>query len=107
MVKIRFVDKDNRILPEMSAKVAFLSRPVTAEDQKPRTAMNQAALVAQKDKKIVFVVKENKTVEIPVTLGATIGDMIEVLDGVKAGEQVVLNPSSRLRNGYRIKVAEK
>jgi multidrug efflux pump subunit AcrA (membrane-fusion protein) len=53
------------------------------------------------------VVKENKTVEIPVTLGAPIGDMIEVLDGVKAGEQVVLNPSSRLRNGYRIKVAEK
>ena len=107
MVKIGFIDKDNRILPEMSAKVAFLSRPVTAEDQKPRTAMNQSALVAQKDKKIVFVVKENKTVEIPVTLGAPIGDMIEVLDGVKAGEQVVLNPSSRLRNGYRIKVAEK
>jgi RND family efflux transporter MFP subunit len=107
MVKIRFIDKDRRILPEMSAKVAFLSRPVAAEDQKPRTAMSQAALVAQKDKKIVFVVKETKAVETPVTPGVPIGDMIEVLDGVKAGDQIVLNPPHRLKSGFRIKVAEK
>lgn len=107
MVKIRFIDKDNRILPEMSAKVAFLSRAVTAEEQKPRTAMNQTALVNRKEKKTVFVVKENKAIETPVTLGEQIGDMIEVLDGVKAGNQVVLNPPHQLRNGYRIRVAEK
>ncbi len=107
MVKVRFVDKDNRILPEMSAKVAFLSRAVTAEDQRPRTALNQAAVVDRKEKKIVFLVKENKAFETPVTLGAKIGDMIEVLDGVKAGDQIVLNPPSRLKNGFRIKVAEK
>jgi RND family efflux transporter MFP subunit len=107
MVKIAFIDKDNRILPEMSAKVAFLSRPVTAEDQKPRTALNQAALVTWKDKKAVFVVKDKKVIETPVTLGVPIGDMIEVLEGVKAGEQVVLNPPGRLRNGAGIKVAEK
>jgi RND family efflux transporter MFP subunit len=107
MVKIRFIDKDPRILPEMSAKVAFLSRPVTAEDQKSRTALNQAALVNWRDKKAVFVVKDKKVIETPVTLGTQIGDMVEVLEGVKAGEQVVLNPPSRLRNGARIKVAEK
>lgn len=107
MVKIRFIDKDNRILPEMSAKVAFLSRAVTAEEQKPRTAMNQTALVNRKEKKMVFVVKENKAIETPVTLGEQIGDMIEVLDGVKAGNQVVLNPPHQLKNGYRIRVAEK
>jgi RND family efflux transporter MFP subunit len=107
MARIRFVDKDPRILPEMSAKVAFLSRPVTPEDQKPRTAVNQAALVNWKDKKAVFVVKDKKVIETPVTLGVQIGDMIEVLDGVKAGEQVVSNPPSRLRSGAAIKVAEK
>jgi RND family efflux transporter MFP subunit len=107
MVKIGFIDKDNRILPEMSAKVAFLSRPVTAENQKPRTALNQAALVTWKDKKAVFVVKDKKVIETPVTLGVPIGDMIEVLEGVKAGDQIVLNPPGRLRNGAGIKVAEK
>ena len=39
MVKIRFIDKDNRILPEMSAKVAFLSREVQGEEEKPRTVL--------------------------------------------------------------------
>ncbi len=107
LVKVRFINKDPRILPEMSAKVAFLSRPVTTEDQKPRTAINQAAVVNRKDKKIVFLVKEKKATETPVTLGVQIGDMIEVLDGVKAGDQVILNPPPRLKNGFGIKVAEK
>jgi len=106
-VKIRFIDKDPRILPEMSAKVAFLSRPATAEDQRPRTALQQAAVVNRKDKKIVFLMKEARAFETPVTLGVQIGDMVEVLSGVKAGDQVVLNPPSGLRNGYRIKVVEK
>jgi RND family efflux transporter MFP subunit len=107
MVRVRFIDKDPRILPEMSAKVAFLSRPVTAEDQRPRTALNQEALVAGKDKKTLFVVKGNKAIETPVALGEKLGDMVEVLDGVKAGDQVVLSPPGRLRNGLTIKVAEK
>jgi RND family efflux transporter MFP subunit len=107
MVKVRFIDKDPRILPEMSAKVAFLSRPVKAEDQKPRTALNQGAVVTRKDKKIVFHVKEDRAIETPVTLGEQIGDMIEVREGVKAGDQVVLNPPDRLKNGFKIKVAEK
>ena len=107
LVKVRFIDNDPRILPEMSAKVAFLSRPVTTEDQKPRTAVNQSAVVNQKDKRTVFLVKEKKAMEIPVSLGVQIGDMIEVLDGVKAGDQVILNPPPRLKNSFRIKVAEK
>jgi RND family efflux transporter MFP subunit len=107
MVKVRFADRDKRILPEMSAKVAFLSRDVKAEDQRPRTALNQGAVVDRKERKTVFLMRENKAFETPVTLGAQIGDMIEVLDGVKAGDQVVLNPPSRLKNGLRIKVTEK
>jgi RND family efflux transporter MFP subunit len=107
MVKVRFLDKNPGILPEMSAKVAFLSRPVTAADQKPRTAMSQAALVHKKEKATVFLVKGDRAIETPITLGEKIGDMVEVLDGAKAGEQVVLNPPTQLKNGYKIKVAEK
>src|SRR6202171_5210926 len=38
MIKVRFEAIDSRVLPEMSAKVSFLSQPVTAEQQKPLTA---------------------------------------------------------------------
>ena len=107
MVKVRFIDKDKRILPEMSAKVAFLSRPATGEEKRPRTALNQAALVNRKERKIVFLVKGDKVVETPVSLGSPIGDMVEVLEGVKVGDQVVLNSSDRLENGSKIKIEEK
>ena len=107
MVKARFINKDSRILPEMSAKVAFLSRPATLEEQKPRIALNQSAIVDRKGKERVFLVKEKRVVETPIKLGAKMGDMIEVLDGIKVGDQVVLNPPERLRNGSKIKVPEK
>ena len=107
MVKVRFIDKDKRILPEMSAKVAFLSRPATGEEKRPRTALNQAALVNREDKKVVFLVKGDKVVETPVGLGSPIGEMIEVLEGVKVGDQIVLNHSDRLKNGSKIKIEEK
>jgi len=107
MVKVRFIDKHSRILPEMSAKVAFLSRPVKSDEQKPRTALNRAALINRGEKKKVFLVKGDRIFETAVSLGPEIGDMIEVLDGVKAGDNVVLNPPNGLKNGSKIKVLEK
>ena len=106
MVKIRFVDRDPRILPEMSAKVSFLSKPVSRLDQIPRTAVNQKALVARGEGKAVFLVKGDRAEETSVRTGARIGDMVEVLIGLKAGDQVVLEPPAKLKSGARIKGGE-
>jgi RND family efflux transporter MFP subunit len=107
MVKVRFIDKDSRILPEMSAKVAFLSRPVKGEEKRPRIAINRSAVMNRKNLGVVFVVKEDRVVETHVSLGSPMGDMVEVLQGVKVGDRVVLNPSDRLKNGLKIKIEEK
>lgn len=107
MVKVRFIDKDPRTLPEMSAKVAFLSRAIRPEEQKPRTVVNSNAVIIHKDKNMVFLVKDNRAFEIPITTGEKLGDMIEVLNGVKAGDKVVLKLVDKLRDGKRIKIIEK
>ncbi len=107
LVKVRFIDKDSRILPEMSAKVAFLQRPVRQDEQIPRTAVNPAAIATRHDRKVVFVIRNGKVIETPVTVGSPMGDMVEVLDGVKAGERVVLKPLDKLKTGVRIKETEK
>jgi RND family efflux transporter MFP subunit len=107
MVKVRFIDNDQRILPEMSAKVAFLSRPTKPEEQKPLTALNPAALLTRNGKKAVFLIKGDQAVETPVTPGEQIGDMIEVLSGVNAGDKIVLKPLNKIKNGSKIKVLEK
>jgi multidrug efflux pump subunit AcrA (membrane-fusion protein) len=106
MVKVRFLDKDSRVLPEMSAKVAFLKRPVKPEEQKSRTAVNSKAVVDRAGKKIVFLIINNRAVETPVSTGEQFDDMIEILSGGKAGDRVVLKPMGKMKNGTKIKVAE-
>jgi RND family efflux transporter MFP subunit len=107
MVKVRFLTKDPRILPEMRAKVSFLSRPVKPEEEKPRTAVSRSALVSHGSNSTIFVIQGDRVVETPVRTGGELGEMIEILDGVKAGERVVVKPTGRLKNGSRIKIAEK
>jgi RND family efflux transporter MFP subunit len=107
MVKVGFVDEDPRILPEMSAKVAFLSRSPTAAEKDPRTAVARSAVAGRNNRTVVFAIRQGKAVETPVTVGGDLGDMVEVRTGVKAGEQVVVNPPARLRDGSRVSVAVK
>jgi RND family efflux transporter MFP subunit len=107
LVKVRFLDKDARILPEMSAKVAFLERAVKADENKPYTVVNPAAVASREGKTTVFVVKGEKVVATPVTIGAKVGDMLTITSGVKAGDKVALKPLDKLHNGSQIKTAEK
>ncbi len=107
MVKVRFVDMDARVLPEMSAKVAFLSKPVGAGEEKPRTTVNPAAVVSRGDTSIAFVVKDGVAQEQEIATGEKLGDLLVVTGGVKAGDRVVLNPPKGLKTGSRVKQAEK
>ncbi len=107
MVKIRFIHKDPRVLPEMRAKVSFLSRAVKQEEEKPRTAVLKSAVINHDGKKTLFLIEGDRVVETSITLGEPFGEMVEILDGAKAGDKIVANPPKRLRNGSRIKVAEK
>ncbi len=106
MVKVRFKDKDTRILPEMSAKVAFLERVMRSDEHKPRTAITPSAIEDRNGKRIVFLIKNSLAAETPVKTGETFGGLIEVIEGVKAGDKLILNPSSKLKDGTKITVKE-
>lgn len=105
MVKVSFVDRDSRILPEMSAKVAFLSREATKEDQQPRLALNPLAVVGRGKEARVFRVANGKAQAVPVTVGQKVGDLLEV-SGLKVGDRVVVKPSERVKDGSRVAVSE-
>lgn len=107
LVKVRFEKLDPRILPEMSAKVAFLERPVAAGEEKPKTAVNPAAVADRDGRTVLFVLKGGRVTAVPVTLGARQGDMVEVVSGAKAGDRIVVKPLDKLKDGARVKTAEK
>ena len=106
LVKVRFRDKDPRMLPDMSAKVSFLSRELAPEELRPRLAVHQSALVEMKDKTLVYRIEDNKARETVVAAGGKLGDMREIKSGLKPGDRAVLKPSG-LQDGSRIKVAER
>jgi HlyD family secretion protein len=107
MTKVRFEAIDPRVLPEMSAKVSFLSQPVTAEQQKPMTAVNADALAPRDGKTVVVLVRDNKAVVVPVTPGNKIGDLTAITGEVKTGEKAVVKPAADLREGALVKIAPK
>jgi HlyD family secretion protein len=107
MTKIRFAEPDSRVLPEMSAKVSFLSQEVTEADRKARPAVNPAAVVTRGGRSVLFVVKADKASEVPVQTGAKLGDLVEVLGGVQPGDKVVLRPGEKLKDGASVKAAAK
>ena len=106
LVKIRFVDRDPRVLPDMSAKIAFLSKPVAPAENKPQTAIQPSAVVERDGKPVVFLVQDGRAKQAPVTRGAKIGELLAV-QGVKPGDVVVLAPSEKLGDGSKISVAKK
>jgi len=106
LVKVRFDDRDPRVLPDMSAKVAFLSKPVPPEDRQPVTAVQPAAIVQRDGKSVAFIVDGDKTRQVPVTAGRKVGELVEV-KGLKSGDKVVLAPDAKLHDGQPIVLAKK
>lgn len=108
MVRVRFTEKDARLLPEMSAKVIFLSKSLDANDNRDaKTVIDKNAIRDRKGKKNVFVVNGNVVKEQEIRIKGEFGNFLEVLEGVNVGEKVVLNPPSKLKDGSKIKVLER
>jgi RND family efflux transporter MFP subunit len=104
-VKVRFLDRDDRVLPEMAARVSFLNAPldVTKLSQPPKKIVPKAALVDRAGGHAVFVVESDRVRMVPVTLGPPFGDGFEMVDGPAPGTKIVSQPPATLTDGQAIK----
>lgn len=105
LVKVRFLEKDPRVLPEMSARVAFLERALGEGERRSRIAVPREALTQRAGMTVVFKVRDGRAETIPVETGITLGEMVEVLRGPQPGDRIVLRPPERLRDGARVALA--
>jgi RND family efflux transporter MFP subunit len=103
LVKVSILDHDPRILPEMGAKVVFEARSGGPRTPAIRRVLVPAAAVVQSSNGAsVWVVAEGRVHRVPVDVGATRGDKIEIRQGLAGGENVVLQPPSALKDGVRV-----
>ncbi|MBU0545340.1 MAG: efflux RND transporter periplasmic adaptor subunit [Proteobacteria bacterium] len=106
MVKVAFKENDPRILPEMSAKVAFLSREVLPEEEKPLAAIPADAITGIEGKESVFLVKDGRAYKTEIKIGRRIGNMVELLSGAGIGEIIISKPAGIIKDGIKVKVLE-
>lgn len=128
LVKVKFDETDARVLPDMSARIAFLTRPLTAAERKPVTALRSEAVAKRDGKDVVFVVQAaeagtagtssaagdakkaaaagGRVALTPVTLEGKVGELLRV-GGLPVGTRVVIDPPAALEDGRVVAVLKK
>ncbi|HEY3233544.1 MAG TPA: efflux RND transporter periplasmic adaptor subunit [Polyangiaceae bacterium] len=104
-VKTGFVDAAERALPDMAARVSFLTSALDAEaiKQPPKTIVPGAAITDRGGAKVLFAVENDRVRMTPVTLGPAFGTGFELVKGPPGGTRVVKGPGPELTDGQRIK----
>jgi HlyD family secretion protein len=107
VVKVKFVDPvaETGILPDMAARVGFLSKPLDEAQlaQPPKLIVPGEAVVDRDGKKVVFTIVEGRARQVPVVLGAAFGSGFELTQGPPAGTKVVRTPPADLTDGQKVK----
>ena len=106
LVKVAFIERDPRVLPDMSAKVAFFKQKPTEADRKVVTSVRKDAVVEREGQSVVFVFDGKIAKITPVSKGRDLSDAFEV-SGLKTGDRVVLKPGVELRDGAPVVQAPK
>ncbi len=106
VVKVKFDDPMDGVLPEMSARVSFLTGAVSEDALRapPKKVVAAAAVVDRGGRKVVYVIGDGDAVKAaPVTLGSADGNTVELTSGPAGGTRVVSAPPPELVDGMKIK----
>ncbi len=106
-VKVTILDKDERLKPEMSAKVTFVepAKAATAgEPAAPVVVVPKDAVVSRGGKTVVFEVQNGKVRARPVVPGAERQGQLVVREGLEGAEVVVVRPPETLKDGDAVRV---
>ena len=108
-VKVAISDADERLFPNMSAKVYFLPEPgeKKQEVREKRIFCDSTAIVGTDSDPAVWQVGDDlKVRRIAIQVGEVRDGRTEILDGLKGGEKVILNPSPELREQQVVKMRD-
>ncbi len=89
----------------MSAKVSFLSEENNVEkDQVAVLTVPLSAVENFEEKKIVYIVVNEKTVQKEITTGRLFGNYVEIISGLEEGEKIIDNLNEKIKDGIQVKV---
>lgn len=103
LVRIRFLDLDERIRPDISAKVTFGLLP-GATNTGEEWSVPATAVLTRDGRSVVLLVREGRVVETVVQASAPVGANIPVRGSLEQTDDVIVAPPADLRDGKTVTV---
>jgi RND family efflux transporter MFP subunit len=104
-VKVAFLDPDDRVLPDLSARVAFTSEATQGNEAHSRILVPKNALTTMDGKAGVFRISEGHARFVPVIVGEDVQGQMEVKQGLQGGERLAsLAGGVQLKDGDKVRV---
>ena len=102
-VRIRFLEKDERVLPDMGIRVSFLQKIAeTTAEQKEGVVVPNAAVLSQGSSTYVMLVKNGRIEIKQVDVAEETPNYSRIIEGVIAGDQVVASYNQTLENNQKV-----
>lgn len=99
-VRALIPNPDGRLKPGLLLSVRLIKNRRTA------LAIPESALVPLRDQQFVYVIENDRARRVEVRIGSRRASDVEVLDGLKAGQQVVREGTIRLTDGSAVQVVK-
>jgi RND family efflux transporter MFP subunit len=106
-VRIGFDERDERVLPDMGVKVAFVAAESAGEVSRAAImTVPKQALRRDGEQDVVLVVKDEKVERRAVKVGGADGTRAQITSGLAAGELVVIVGPTELADGDSVRIKE-
>lgn len=104
-VKVKVLDPDEYLRPEMNASVAFLSDEKAGAAAAGKPVVFVPAAVVKNDR--VYIVVGGKVMERTIKTSGNTPQGLRVEDGLIGGEDLVVNPPAELKDGMKVQVKQR
>jgi RND family efflux transporter MFP subunit len=104
-VKVAIDDKDDNILPDMSARVNFTEKPTAGAQTKSHVLVPKSALASREGAAGVYLVAGGRASFRAVKAGQENQGQVEILEGLQGGEKLVADPAkAKIQDHAKVKV---
>ncbi|HIN73387.1 MAG TPA: efflux RND transporter periplasmic adaptor subunit [Gammaproteobacteria bacterium] len=104
-VRIGFLEKDERVLPDMGIRVSFLQKMAeTTTEKKEGVVVPNAAVLSQDDNSYVMLVRNGRVEVKLVEVAEETPNYSRIIKGIRAGDQVVASYDQELESNQKVSI---
>jgi membrane fusion protein, multidrug efflux system len=92
--------------PDLSLKPGMFLNVAMARDEHDALMVPEAALVPEQSRQFIFIIEDGRATRREVRIGRRQPGRVEIVDGLKSGEQVIVEGTQKVREGGAVRVLE-